>query len=98
MRVGLAHDHGDDGLDGGDVDMYRYSLYIMNFASSVDAALLPRSRQLSLCLSCEYVILLPLCLRSLKVSVSRFLVYLWLLMIRDYQELMLSTAINPSMN
>jgi len=36
MRIVHAHDEG--------VDMYKYCLYIMNFAGSVDAALLPRSR------------------------------------------------------
>ena len=41
------------GLDGGDVDMYKYCLYIMNFASGVDATILPRSRHSSLFFLCE---------------------------------------------
>jgi len=41
------------GLDGGVVDMYKYCLYIMNFASSANAALLPRLRLTLLFASCE---------------------------------------------
>jgi len=56
-------------LDGGDVDMYKYCLYIMNFVSSVNAAVLPRSHSSLLSLPCIFASIASVAALHLRLHV-----------------------------